>query len=228
MGYVMRMGGALVSAAVLAACGGNKDNNTGANGDTGAPAGTVGQAATPGGAGTAEAAAGAGGTATPADSAGGTNGTATLSDPEIVSLTQAADEGEIATSKVALTKATNADVKKYAQEMITVHTRMISQRNGQLKASGMQPAAGAKDSSKATVDKMVAMLNQAPKGAAFDTAYVNGQVLAHTNTLAMVQKAVGAAKDPALKTMLTGATPEIQRHLDEAKGLQGKLGGGAQ
>jgi putative membrane protein len=227
MRAMMRMGGALVLSAAMAACGGNKDGNTGANGEAGAPSGTVGQAGAPGAGGTAEAPAGAGGTATPADSAGGANGTAMLSDPEIISLTQAADEGEIATSKIALTKATNADVRRYAQEMTTVHTRMISQRNGQMKASGAQAAAGAKDSSKATIDKMVAMLNQAPKGAAFDTAYVNGQVMAHTNTLAMVQKAQGMAKDPALKQMLTTATPEIQRHLDEARALQGKLAGGS-
>jgi predicted outer membrane protein len=74
---------------------------------------------------------------------------------------------------------------------------------------------------------MVAMLNQTPKGAAFDTAYVNGQVMSHTNTLAMVQKAEGAAKDPALKSFLAGARPDIQKHLDEAKSLQGKLAGGS-
>jgi putative membrane protein len=228
MTVMTRMGGALfLSAAMLAGCGGNKDNNTGTSGDTAAPAGTVGQAGASGGAGTAEQAAGAGGMATPADSAGGANGTAMLSDAEIISLTQASDEGEIATSQVAVKKATNADVRRYAQEMIRVHTRMISQRNGQLKASGAKPAAGAKDSSTAMAEKMLAMLNQAPKGAAFDTAYVNGQVLSHTNTLAMVQKAQNQAKDPALKTMLAGATPEIQKHLDEAKSLQGKLAGGA-
>lgn len=227
MTETMRMGRALLlSAAVLAGCG-SRDQGSGASGETAAPAGTVGQGGTPGGAGTAEAPAGAGGMATPADSAGGANGTATLTDPEIISLTQAADEGEIATSKVAVTKATNADVRRYAQRMITEHTRMIAQRNGQLKATGAAPAAGAKDSSTAMVERMLAALNQTPRGAAFDTAYVNGQALAHANTLAMVQKAQAAAQDPALKQMLTAAAPVIQQHLDEARALQGRLAGGA-
>lgn len=232
MGIVMRMSGVLFVSAttVMAACGGNKD--TAAN-DSAAPNGTTGQSSVAGAAGTAEAPAGAGGAATPADSTRAPGSpvpasTAQMTDPEIVSLTQAADEGEIATSQIARTKATNPDVRKFAQQMITEHTRMIAQRNGQLKATKMAPAAGAKDSSKATADKMVAMLNSAPKGAAFDTAYINGQVMAHQATLTMVQKAEGVAKDPGLKTMLTNAAPVVQKHLDEAKALQGKLAGGTQ
>ena len=170
--------------------------------------------------------------ATPADSTHSPSSpvpasTGRMTDPEIISLTQAADEGEIATSKIAVTKATNGDVRKYAQAMITEHTKMIAQRNGQLKATGAQPAAGAKDSSKATADKMVAALNGTPKGAAFDTAYVNGQAMAHAATLAMAQKAEGEAQDPALKTMLGGAIPVISKHLDEARALQKKLSGGS-
>lgn len=231
MGTMMRMGGVLLVSATtgMAACGGNKDT---AGGDSAAPNGTTGQSSVAGAAGTAEAPAGAGGAATPADSTGGARSpvpasTAQMTDPEIVSLTQAADEGEIATSQVALKKATSPDVRRYAQEMIAAHTRMIAQRTGQLKATGMQPAAGAKDSSKATADKMVAMLNGIPRSAAFDTAYVNGQAMAHQATLTMVQQAQGVAKDPGLKTMLTNAAPVVQKHLDEAKALQGKLAGGA-
>lgn len=150
-----------------------------------------------------------------------------MTDPEIVSLTQAADEGEIMTSKIALTKATNPDVRKYAQQMIAAHTAMISQRNAIGKAQNLKPEAGAKDSIGDMGKKMTAMLQSAPKGMAFDTAYVNGQVMAHTNTLQMVQKAEGVAQNAALKAMLTKAAPEVQKHLDEAKELQGKLSGGA-
>ena len=146
----------------------------------------------------------------------------------IISLTQAADEGEIATSKIAVTKATNGDVRKFAQQMITDHTKMIAERNGIIKATGAQPAAGAMDSSKAAADQMVTALNGTPKGAAFDTAYVNGQAMAHAATLTMVQKAQAAAQAPALKTALTGAIPVVSKHLDEARELQRKLNGAAQ
>ena len=214
----MRIGGTLLMCtALLSACGGAKDGA----GDSAAVAAT------------AEAPAGAGGMATPADSTTAPGSpvpasTGQMTDPEILSLTQAADEGEIATSKIAATKATNADVRKYAQEMVTEHTRMIAARSGQMKATGAQAAAGAKDSIKAAGDKMVAALNAAPKGAVFDTAYVNGQAMAHAATLTMAQKAQGEATDPALKSALTGAIPVISRHLDEARALQGKLNGSAQ
>jgi putative membrane protein len=232
MGNVKRMGGVLLASAAMAmaACGGNKDN-TAAAGDSAAAA-----SAGTGGAGTGTAAgstapAGAGGPATPGDSAKGAvaqNGnTSMLTDPDIVSLTQASDEGEIATSKIAVQKATSADVKRYAQQMLDHHSKMIQSRNALLKTNNMQAAAGAKDSAAKVRDQMVSMLNQAPKGVAFDTAYVNGQVLSHTNTLQMVRNAEPVAKDPGLKGMLQKAAPAIEKHLEEAKALQSKLGGGA-
>ena len=223
LGVVIAIG----TSTVLGACGGKSDT---ASTDTAAVASA---AAPAGGAGTAGASApaGAGGATTPADSTHGNaspvpTSTGKMTDPEIVTLTQAADEGEIMTSKVALTKATNPDVRKFAQQMIAAHTAMISQRNALSKAQNLTPAAGAKDSIGDAGKKMTAMLEAAPKGMAFDTAYVNGQAMAHANTLAMVQKAEGEAQNAGLKGMLTKAAPIVQKHLDEAKALQGKLAGG--
>ena len=221
---------ALGTSTVLGACGGKGDNastDTAASAAASAPSTT----ASTGGAAATAAPAGAGGPTTPADSVHGggspvPTSTAQMTDPEIVSLTQAADEGEIMTSKVALTKATNPDVRKFAQQMIAAHTATIVQRNTLGKAQNLKPAAGAKDSIGDAGKKMTAMLQATPKGMAFDTAYVNGQVMAHTNTLAMVQKAEGQAQNAALKGMLSKVAPVVQQHLDEAKALQGKLGGG--
>jgi putative membrane protein len=228
MRYAKRMNGMLAmgAAVAMAACGGNKDNAA-AGGDSAAAASANGAVAGTNG----TAPAGAGGPATAADSANSAvadNGNTTrLTDPDIVSLTQAADEGEIATSKIALQKATNPDVKKYAQQMIDHHTKMITARNALLKTTGMQAAAGAKDSSAKTRDQMVSMLNAAPKGVAFDTAYVNGQVMAHQNTLDFLRKAEPATQAAPLKEQIQKATPQVEQHLNEAKALQGKLGGGA-
>ena len=226
MRSITRFGTALVLTAAMTACGGNKDNAA-AGGDSAAAASANGAVAGTNG----TAPAGAGGPSTAADSANSAvadNGNTTrLTDPDIVSLTQASDEGEIATSKIAVQKATNADVKRYAQQMIDHHTKMITARNALLKTTGMQAAAGAKDSAAKVRDQMVSMLNAAPKGAAFDTAYVNGQVLSHTNTLQLVRRAEGAAQAAPLKEQIQKAAPDIEKHLNEAKALQGKLGGGA-
>lgn len=226
---------ALSTSSLLGACGGGK-GDAGANGGASTTAsadaapGTGSSGATSGNTGATPpgAPAGAGGATTPGDSVKSPNAgtTARMTDPEIVSLTQAADEGEIMTSKVALTKATNPEVKKFAQQMIQAHTQTISKRNAIGKAQNLKPAAGAKDSIGDMGKQMVAMLQAAPK-AAFDTAYINGQVMSHQNTLQMVQKAEGQAQNAALKQMLQQVTPDIQHHLDEAKALQGKLGGGA-
>lgn len=225
---------ALSTSTMLAACGGKNDaaanggTSTTASSDAGAGTGSSGATSGNTGATPPGAPAGAGGATTPGDSTKSPNGgtTARMTDPEIVSMTQAADEGEIMTSKVALTKATNPDVRKFAQQMIQAHTQTISKRNALGKAQNLKPAAGAKDSIGDAGKTMVAQLQAAPK-AAFDTAYINGQVMAHQNTLQMVQKATGEAQNAALKQMLQQVTPDIQRHLDEAKTLQSKLASGA-
>ena len=236
MRNAMRLGAAIaLTTTVLGACGRTDTSTKGlaAGATTDSAAGSRSSGATSGAtaATPAGAPAGAGGPTTPADSVHGPassvpTSTARMTDPEIVTLTQAADEGEIMTSKVALTKATNPDVRKFAQQMIAAHTQLISKRNALGKAQNLKPEAGAKDSIGDAGKRMVAELQAAPK-AAFDTAYINGQVMAHTNTLQMVQKAEGQAQNAALKQMLQQVEPDIQRHLTEAKQLQGKLAGGA-
>ena len=205
--------------ALLAACGGNRDHGVA---DTAAiAAGTAGTAP-----------AGAGGPMTPADSSQMPSSpnpasTARMTDPEIVTLTQAADQGEIETSQLASTKATDPEVRQFANQMRKEHATLIQQRNATIKAQNIEPAAGAKDSINAAGQNMMSALQSAPKGMTFDTAYINGQVMAHSATLAMVQKARNEAQNAALKDLLAKAEPEIQQHLNEAKTIQTKLEGGA-
>ncbi len=227
MGVVFALG----TTTVLGACGGGShaSTDTAAMAATAAPAG--GAMTTPA-AGGSTSVAGTPGMGSPADSVHNPSSTVPsstgrMTDPEILTLTQAADQGEIETSQLAATKATNADVRKFADHMRHDHAQMISQRTALIKSQDLHPAAGAKDSINTAGQKMLSMLKSTPKGMAFDTAYVNGQVMAHTNTLAMVQKAEGEAQNAALKTALTKAAGEVQGHLTEAKALQSKLEGGA-
>ncbi len=70
---------------------------------------------------------------------------------------------------------------------------------------------------------MADMLTAAPEGAAFDTAYVNGQVTGHENTLAMLKDAADKARNADLQKMLTDAQKPVEQHLDRIEDIQGKM-----
>lgn len=146
-----------------------------------------------------------------------------MTDAGIVAMVVAANQGEIAAGKMAQSKASNADVKAFGRMMVTDHGKMLSEGNALAKRLNITPDTAAADSIMTANKTMADMLTAAPKGATFDTAYVNGQVMGHENTLAMLKTAADQAQNADLKKMLTDAQTPVQRHLDRIKDIQGKM-----
>jgi len=167
------------------------------------------------------------------NAAGGTTGamaganagsnTATLADPDIANVIHEVNAGEIAAGKIAQTKASNADVKAYAREMVTAHTAL--DKKG-VKISGQTAATNAamRDSVVNANKAMSSQLQSAASGADFDRAYLDGQVTGHQNTLSFLQQAQNQAQNADLKQMITTAIPDVQQHLERARALQSKVG----
>ena len=154
----------------------------------------------------------------------GANGSATaLGDADIASVIHEVNAGEIAAGKIAETKATNADVKAYAREMVQAHTAMDKQG---AKITGQQGATNAaiRDSIVNANQAMGSQLQSANSGADFDKAYVDGQVQGHQNALSFLQNAQRQTQNADLKKMIDGAIPDVQKHLDRARALQSKVG----
>lgn len=149
--------------------------------------------------------------------------TETMTDPEIFSMLKSANQGEIDAGKMAELKATNAAVKAFAKDMVTDHTTLLNQGNALAKKLNVTPKPAANDSIDGQNKAVAAALQQEPKGAKFDSAYVNNQVLGHQNTLDLVKRAEDQAQNDQLKALLKNAEPVIQRHLDRIKDIQGKL-----
>ncbi|HKH91171.1 MAG TPA: DUF4142 domain-containing protein [Gemmatimonadaceae bacterium] len=149
--------------------------------------------------------------------------TATLADPDIANVIHEVNAGEIAAGKIAQTKASNADVKAYAREMVTAHTAL--DKKG-VKISGQTAATNAamRDSVVNANTAMSSQLQSAASGADFDRAYIDGQVTGHQNTLNFLQQAQNQAQNADLKQMITAAIPDVQQHLERARALQAKVG----
>jgi putative membrane protein len=123
---------------------------------------------------------------------------------------------EVESSKLAATNAENADVKSFAQSMLTDHGKA----NEELKklAAGknlMVPAAlDSKHSEK--LNKLTGK-----KGEEFDKAYGKLQAKAHKQAVALFEKAATSLTDADLKAFASKTLPTLKEHMEKASKLPG-------
>lgn len=143
---------------------------------------------------------------------------AAMTAPDFVNMAAASDMFELEAAKVAQSKATNAEVKAFAAEMVTAHTKSMADLNKAIADSGqtLTPPAAMPADKQARLDA----LNAAPN---FDKAYIDGQVMAHQEALAMLQGYATAGEVPTIKAFASATAPVVQQHLDQAIGLQSKM-----
>lgn len=136
-------------------------------------------------------------------------------------ISKAADAGstEIAASKIAQGKSANAEVKKFADSMVTDHTRVADElkqlaSSKQIEVSD-QP--GARHKSELTKLNTLA-------GKQFDEQYAARiGVAAHKDAVKLFTEASQKATDPDIKAFAAKTLPALQHHLDMANALQAAL-----
>ena len=133
------------------------------------------------------------------------------------------NQTEITTSQLALKISTNAEVKRFAQMMMTEHQKNTAELKALAVANNVQLPTEPKKESKAEYDKLASMT-----GNAFDRAYVDAQVRSHQQTVAKFKDAVDAMGDLDVKGYAIKTLPTVQRHLDMIVAMQEKMGSNAQ
>ncbi|WP_415769591.1 DUF4142 domain-containing protein [Pseudomonas sp. LB3P38] len=127
---------------------------------------------------------------------------------------------EVETSRLALEKSKSADIKAFANMMITDH----SKANDELAALAKKNDIEVPDSTtlvKQAKEKILDLRDES-----FDAAYANNQVKAHEDTLELFKKEANTVTDDRTKgaTDLKGFAqkmlPALEKHLDMAKKLQ--------
>jgi putative membrane protein len=157
---------------------------------------------------------------------GGAQGTAgsgmgaSMNDGNILAFMSMSDSLEIAMGNMARTKAKNADVKKFAQMMVTEHTKMKKEGQTVAQRQNLTPQMPAGDMMGADMTSTMTML-QSASGAQFDSLYIASQIMAHERVL---QNLNGVnPQDTALAGLVNKAKPHVQHHLEEARRIQGTL-----
>jgi putative membrane protein len=149
-----------------------------------------------------------------------------VTDAQIASIVVTANQVDIDAGKTAAAKATNAEVKKFAQLMVTDHTGVNKSATDLVTRLKVTPEDN--DTSKALKAGGAANLTalSAVSGDAFDKAYVDHEVAYHQQVLDAVDKTlIPNAKNAELKALLVKVRPAFVAHLEHARHLQSTLGG---
>ena len=150
-----------------------------------------------------------------------------MTDANVAAVAHAANMDEIQTSQLALQRSQNAQVRQFAQMMITEHTAVDQQMMEMLRAKGMspqpnQPAQAAMEATRATL----ASLGQRT-GMEFDRAYMMHQVASHRWTLTSLdQSLIPSTRDDQMEAFLRNKVrPAVAMHLEQAMRINTAVGG---
>lgn len=155
--------------------------------------------------------------------AGGTQ--PAMSDAQIVAQVSNANGKEIAAGRIAQEKARNADVKSFAADMVKDHTAMQGGVDSLVTAANITPKAAEPDTLQKALDDATKKLQDQAAGADFDRTYMDMMVSDHEATITLLNQAATAAQNADLRTLIQGAIPKVQAHLDRARQVRGALGG---
>lgn len=147
-----------------------------------------------------------------------------LSDENVLSLLALSNGAEIAAGKAAQEKASNSDVKDFAKMLVDDHTELQKKLDSFATDANLTPVSPPMaDQMQAQNEQQMDSL-QSMSGAAYDRAFINDMVKDHQMTLDNLHQWESTATNAQLRSIVSGAIPVIQKHLDRAQELQSSLG----
>ena len=149
---------------------------------------------------------------------------AKLTDPQIAHIAYTAGMIDIAAAKQAQSKASNKDVKAFADDMVRDHEAVNKQALDLVKKLNVTPQDNdtSKALSKAAADKLAELGKLS--GAAYDKAYVANEVAYHkTVNGALETQLIPGASNPELKSLLQTGLKIFQGHQQHAEHVAAEL-----
>jgi len=144
-----------------------------------------------------------------------------VTDQQFVMKASAAGLAEVNLGKLAATRASNADVKKFGQHMVDDHTKAnkelatIADKKKLTVAMTMDP----------THEQAFAKLSKL-EGAEFDKQFMHQMVQDHEEAVSLFSAKAKDAKDEDLKAFAEKTLPTLKEHLKMARETHDKVKGG--
>lgn len=169
-----------------------------------------------------------------ADPASGNTGSAVSASPnstdaqkndeQTLKLIMVIDDNEVNAARLALQKSQNADVKKFAQEMIKEHVQNIKEAKKVMLQSKIFPlisdqSIAFETDGKNGLDKLTTL-----QGKDFDAAYMSAMVDGHKKVAALLTDTlIPKASNPQIVTFLKSTSAMVSHHLAMAEQTQKQL-----
>jgi putative membrane protein len=149
----------------------------------------------------------------------------TLTDGNIVAIVAASGHSEIAPSQAVVDRVQNAQVKQFAQLMITQHTALGDTVSQVAQQNNITPAPNAKSAQLDSITTDSVQAFRRLSGAELDRAFMHYMVTSHQGALDAVNQFIQKAQNPQLRNALQqNVLPIVQMHLAKADSLQAILG----
>jgi putative membrane protein len=141
---------------------------------------------------------------------------AAMSDQQFVDFAAQTDMVEANLGQMAGSVGSAQPVKDYGQMLTADHTKDFGQLYSVAHQANLNmPSAIDAAHNKAMIDPF-----QKLTGTAFDHRFAHEMVAGHTKAIAIYKKEAADAQNPALKSYAEQALPVLEKHLEDAKGLE--------
>jgi putative membrane protein len=155
------------------------------------------------------------------DTKSGNNSKANNGDQAFMMKAAQGNQAEVQLGKMAAEKASDQQVKDFANRMVQDHQKA----NDQLKQVAQQDKVPVPTEPNAA-EKAAANRLSKLSGTSFDKAYMRHMVQDHTKDVAEFQKESQSAKDQNVKQFASQTLPTLQDHLKQAKQISAQVNGG--
>jgi putative membrane protein len=151
----------------------------------------------------------------------------TMNDATILAALAAANDGDIASGRLAQSKGGSAAVRAFAHTMVADHSAAKAKGDQVAAHAGITPqssdAVARLERQAATTRDSLQLLT----GADFDRAYVAGEIAMHEQVLDMIDRMmIPGAQSADVRSLLEQVRPVIAGHLEHARSLGTQLAAG--
>ncbi|HJQ39858.1 MAG TPA: DUF4142 domain-containing protein [Thermoanaerobaculia bacterium] len=142
---------------------------------------------------------------------------------DIAGIVSTANEGEVQQGQAALTAASSAEVREFAQMMVNDHTSALSKARDVFARNGITPAdndtvRNLRDTGQRTVTNLSSY-----RGASFDRTYMQSQIDMHQWLLTNMDTVLIPSARGDVRSLLEEMRGSVASHLEHARQIMGRL-----
>lgn len=160
-----------------------------------------------------------------ADTAAGRVAGAEYTNAQLIAFVNAYNDAEIEMGQMAQPKATDPEVRQFAQRIVGEHRALKTQVTTTAQRLNITPTMPENDED-LLEDHQEGMrdLNAKARGREFDEAFLEHEIKMHKKVLDEIEDSLGRNRNPEIRPLLEQARDGVRAHLTRAEELEKKFG----